>query len=126
LGLSGFIGSGREIGAPVMRDIGASAEPWLGLTLEAGRDRASKFVDAQLFDDIGAAPIFSSCKSRIKDARLPYAAGSAVNESKLPFEFGADTGTSPCHDLGAIADSRFCFNQRHGRLSSGFRLDRPS
>jgi len=43
-------------------------------------------------------PAFPSCKSRIKDARLPYAAGSAVNESKLPVEFGADTGTSPCHD----------------------------
>src|ERR1035438_599435 len=88
---------------------------WLGLTLEAGRDGASKFADAQLFNDIGAAPTFPSCKSRIKDARLPYAAGSAVNESKLPFKFGADTRTSPCHDLGATADSRFCFNQRHGR-----------
>jgi hypothetical protein len=44
------------------------------------------------------SPVFPSCYSGIKDARLPYAAGSAVNESKLPFEFGADTGTSPGHD----------------------------
>ena len=36
--------------------------PISGLTLEAGRDGASKFADAQFFNDIGAAPTFPSCK----------------------------------------------------------------